>query len=84
MALNIRNLLVKKLVAELARITEETRMRAVTVALSERLSRLHRKRAGRTLADELDAIAKNCANSPMLDNRTEEEILGYNDQGLRG
>jgi len=34
------------------------------------------------LADELDAISHHCASLPILDGRTEDEILGYDDQGL--
>jgi antitoxin VapB len=36
----------------------------------------------RGLAAELDAIALRCAALPVLDERSEEEILGYDEQGL--
>lgn len=41
-------------------------------------------RAGqsRGLAADLDAIALRCAALPVLDERSEEEILGYDEQGL--
>lgn len=34
------------------------------------------------LAEELLAIGRHCAASPLLDKRTPSQILGYNDQGL--
>ncbi|MGH8997007.1 MAG: type II toxin-antitoxin system VapB family antitoxin [Acidimicrobiales bacterium] len=39
-------------------------------------------RRGRDLAAELDAIALRCAALPLLDDRPEEEILGYDEHGL--
>ena len=36
----------------------------------------------RTLADELDEIALRSASRPVLDNRTPDEILGYDENGL--
>ena len=37
---------------------------------------------GQGLADELDVIAVRCASLPLLDDRPEEEILGYDEHGL--
>lgn len=37
---------------------------------------------GRDLSAELDAIALRCAALPVLDERPEEEILGYDERGL--
>ncbi len=34
------------------------------------------------LADELEEIAKHCANLPLFDDRRAEEILGCDDNGL--
>jgi antitoxin VapB len=82
MALNIRNPEAEKLAAELARQTGETKTEAVTKALRDRLARVRRERSGRKLADELEEIAIHCASLPMLDARTVDEILGYDEQGL--
>lgn len=82
MALNIRNTETERLAAELARRTGETKTQAVTQALRERLARLRRERASLRLADELEAIAAHCASLPVLDGRTPDEILGYDDRGL--
>ena len=82
MALNIRNRTTEELAATLARLTGETKTQAVTTALRDRLERIRRRRTGRGLADELDEIALHCASLPVLDERTAEDILGYDERGL--
>lgn len=82
MALNIRNPETERLAETLAKLTGETKTRAVTVALRDRLERVRRKRSGRSLAQELDEIALHCASLPVLDSRDAEEILGYDENGL--
>ena len=82
MALNIRNPEVERLAAELARQTGETKTEAVLKALNDRLSRVRRERSKRSLADELEKIARHCASLPVLDSRPAEEILGYDERGL--
>jgi antitoxin VapB len=81
MALNIRNIEAEKLAAELAKLTGETKTEAVIRALRARLNQL-RGRAGPSLADELDEIAKHCASLPVLDARSADEILNFDDNGL--
>ena len=82
MALNLRNPEVEKLASELARLTGETKTEAVTKAVRDRLERVKRSRRGRSLADELDAIGQQCAALPVLDPRTPDQILGYDEHGL--
>lgn len=82
MALNIRNREAERLAAELARLTGESKTEAVTRALRDRLARLRRERTRRSLADELDEIARHCASLPVRDPRTPEQILGYDERGL--
>jgi antitoxin VapB len=82
MALNIRNSETEKLAEALAKLTGETKTEAVTQALRDRLARLRRERSRKRLADELDEIALHCARLPILDSRTPDEILGYDDHGL--
>ena len=84
MALNIRNTETERLAETLARLTGETKTEAVTTALRERLRRLQRDMAGRPLADELDEIARHCASLPVLDSRSDDEIIGYDARGLPG
>lgn len=82
MALNIRNAETEQLAKALARLTGETKTRAVTVALRDRLNRLRRDRSGRSLAEELEEIADRCSSLPVLDSRDADEILGYDEIGL--
>lgn len=82
MALNIRNAETERLAAELARLTGETKTDAVTKAVRDRLARVRRERSRRRLADELEEIAAHCASLPVIDDRTPEEILGYDEHGL--
>jgi antitoxin VapB len=81
-ALNIRNLQAEQLAAEVARLAGESKTEAVTVALRERLARLQRRRSGRSLVDDLTEIARHCSRLPVLDARTADEILGYDEHGL--
>ena len=82
MALNIRNPEAETLAAELSRVTGETKTEAVTRALRDRLERVRRERGGRSLADELCEIGRHCASLPVLDPRTPDEIVGYDENGL--
>lgn len=82
MALNIRNKETERLAQALAQLTGETKTEAVTRALSARLEKVQRERTGRSLAAELDEIALRCSKLPVLDDRSADEILGYDDDGL--
>jgi antitoxin VapB len=82
MALNIRNRKTEEPDATLARLTEKTRTQAVTRTLHEHLERIRRRNTGRSLAEELDEIALQCASLPILDDRAAEDILGHDERGL--
>lgn len=84
MALNIRNNETERLTRKLADLTGETKTEAVRRAVQDRLQRLQRERSGTRLADELDDIAKHCAALPVLDDRSAEAIMGYDEHGLPG
>ena len=80
MAINIKNAEADKLARELSKITGETITEAVIKSLAERLEREKNKQiTPLPLQQELLNIAKRYQSLPTLDNRTEEEILGYND-----
>lgn len=66
MAENIRNPGTENLTEVLARLMGDAKTEAVT---------------RRRLADELDEIALHCSRLPVLDPRTPDEILGYDDHG---
>lgn len=37
---------------------------------------------GQAVADKLRAISRDCSSLPLLDDRSADDILGYNDLGL--
>ena len=82
MSLNIKDLATEKFVRELAAITGESVTAAVRRAAEERLQRVRRQQAGRSLAAEMLEIGWRCAALPDLDPRTADEILGYDAHGL--
>ena len=82
MALNIRNAETDRLATELARLTGQTKTKAVTAALRTHLERLRQERSGRTLADDLDEIGRRCARLPVRDGRPADEIVDYDELGL--
>jgi antitoxin VapB len=82
MPLNIRSEETEELANALARLTGETKTEAVTQAIRERLQRLRRARTKRRLADDLDEIALHCSTLPVLDQRSADDIIGYDENGL--
>jgi antitoxin VapB len=84
MPLNIKDPTTEKSVRELAAITGETVTTAVRRAAEERLQRVRQSRGGGGLADELLEIGRRCASLPDLDQRTADDILGYDEHGLPG
>ena len=82
MPLNIKDPATEKFVRELAALTGETVTAAIPHAAEERLQRVRRKQTGRSLAEDLLAIAKRCAALPNQDVRPANEILGYDADGL--
>jgi len=84
MALSIKSLEADRLARELAKRTGETLTEAVVIALRERLARESGRARALPLREELSAIRRRCAALPVLDNRTPDEILGYDERGLFG
>ena len=84
MALSIKNDEADRLARELAAATGETLTAAVINALRERLDRERSRRGRRSLRDELAEIRERCGQMRVLDPRSPEEILGYDEHGLPG
>ena len=82
MALSLKDPDVDRLAREVAARTGETLTTAVAVALKERLARLKGRRRRRPLREELREIARRCAALPTLDDRSADEIVGYDERGL--
>jgi len=84
-ALSIKHPEADRLARELAATTGETLTEAVLAALRERLERQRHRRRGRKrrpLSDQLREISDRCAALPVLDRRSADEIVGYDDRGL--
>ena len=73
---------VNRLAQELANYTGESVPEAVARALREQLAREKRRQQSEGLTERLLAIGQECASFPVLDQRTPEKILGYNDRGI--
>lgn len=80
MALNLKSDANSELARELAVLTGDSMTGAVVVALREAIAcRRPAVDAKRAL---LGRIVEHCAALPSQDDRTAEEILGYDDDGL--
>lgn len=82
--LNIKDEEVRQLAHELASLTGQTMTEAVKVALGEKLARERMLASSRRsrVADRVLARARRRAATPLLDARSEDEILGYGENGL--
>lgn len=81
MALSIKTHEADALARELASLTSESITEAVTTALRERLERIRRTDRG----DYRTRVARLVAeynSAPLLDDRSPDEILGYDEHGL--
>ena len=70
-----------RLARELAAETGETLTEAVETALRERLEREHARNAA-SMRARLARLAADAAAMRVADDRTPEEIIGYDDAGL--
>jgi len=81
-ALNIKDDNADRLVRELAAETGESITTAVTVAVRERLERLRGAVPREQRLHEIRRISARSAALPVLDERSADEILGYDQRGL--
>ncbi len=84
MALNIKNPETEKLARELARRRKQGITEAVTEALRKEVERERgRPRRGsyEKFKRDIDEIVERVKCLPVLDDRTDDEILGYNERG---
>ena len=79
MALNIKSRETERVVRELAKRTGLSITDAIHQAASEKLEALNDDREKRRQA--LYEIIERGKTIPILDSRTDDEILGYNDKG---
>lgn len=81
MALSIKTDEADRLARELAAATGETLTDAVTKALQERLDRV-KFRGRMDIADRLDRLSIEYNSHAVVDDRTADEIIGYDEHGL--
>jgi antitoxin VapB len=81
MALSIKSDEADRLARELAAETGETLTDAVETALRERLDREHAKHRA-SMRTRLARLAADVQAMPVIDDRTPDELLGYDDNGL--
>ena len=79
MALSIKSVMADRLARELAAVTGESLTEVVEVSLRERLAR-QRSRVG--VAEKLRRLQRDVADLPILDDRSGDEIVGYDSDGL--
>lgn len=80
MPLNIKDEAIHAKARELARLSGESITRAVGQAIDARLKTLRHAARGRRderLAERLMEICRRSGGRPILDRRSEDEILGY-------
>jgi len=82
MALSIKNPEADRLARQLAECTGESLTEAVLNALRERLKREQGKGDAAQVLGELRAIRERMARYPIFDDRSPDEILGYDENGL--
>ncbi len=81
MALSIKNPEADRLARQLARVTGESLTEAVLNAIRERLVRETGWNRD-SFEDDIARIQARLAQAPVLDDRTPDEIIGYDENGL--
>ena len=82
MPLSIKDPETERLARELAKETGETITQAVSRAVQHELLRVRGRRADQGLAERIMEIGRHCASLPVLDDRTPDEILDYDEIGV--
>jgi antitoxin VapB len=84
MALNIKSPEADKLARELARRRQQSITEAVIAALRAELDRESQRMRAPGMAKQLLAIGARYAALPSYDERSDDEILGYDEHGVPG
>jgi len=82
MPLSIKSLKTERLAREIATKTGDSITGTIEKALEERLERVNREQGCRNLMGQLEEILQRMDHLPILDSRTPEEIIGYDEHGL--
>ncbi|MCO5159167.1 MAG: type II toxin-antitoxin system VapB family antitoxin [Aquamicrobium sp.] len=84
MALSIKDRETELLARRLAERTGETITMATKRALEERLRRTGSDARKAALLEDMEAMRRRLGALPVLDDRTPDEIVGYNQNGVPG
>jgi antitoxin VapB len=82
MPLSIKNDATERLARKVADVTGESLTEAIQKALEERWERLAAKRRDRLLASQVEDLLRRVDALPVLDSRSADEILGYEEHGM--
>jgi antitoxin VapB len=82
MAFSFKNEEADRLAREIAGRTGESLTETVIHALRERLERLAGLRSAPSIREDIARMQARIARLPMRDTRSDDEILGYDEQGL--
>jgi antitoxin VapB len=82
MAMSIKSIEVERLAREISARTGESLTGVIQKALEERLERLKRQRRQKIAFSQLEEILHRVDRLPVLDSRSPDEIIGYDERGL--
>ncbi len=82
MALSIKDRETERLARKLAQLTGENITTATRRAIEERLRRVGGRSRRAALLEDMAEIRRRWSAMPVLDDRTPEEILAYDEHGL--
>ena len=80
--LNIKDPEVYQLARQLAALTGQTLTDTVRTALREHLSRTRNAQPDQLWIDKLREISDRCAARPIVDSRSDDELVGYDKFGI--
>lgn len=84
MALSIKNPEVDRLARELAEVTGENITETIYKALEERLEKETGRKRSSFFRDEINRIQNRISRLPRKNQRTDEELIGYDEHGIPG
>lgn len=79
--MSIKNDETERLARQVARETGESLTEAIQKALQERWERLKARRRSQVLTSQVEELLRRVDALPNLDSRSEDEILGYDENG---
>lgn len=82
MAISIKNIETEQIAREVAAKTGESITEAIQKSLEERLVRLRQEKQTRVALAQVEEILRRVDKLPVVDARTPDEIIGYDENGI--